>query len=152
MNVAPVVGNLLTSADPNLVVLLHIIEETLQRAEAARAPQQAAVHPDGHHLRRAGPLGVQHVEAVFQIGVKLLGSIEPLGGGKAHIVGVEGIRYDQVRLTRPVAAGHLAPERQIVAIIVAVVIKTAVLHHQLAGMGAIAPGIPAGGRFAKQIG
>ena len=35
------VGNLLTGTDPNLVVLLHIIKEALQRPEAARAPQQA---------------------------------------------------------------------------------------------------------------
>lgn len=65
MNVAPVVGNLLTGTDPNLVVLLHIIKEALQRPEAARAPQQTTVHTDGHHLRRAGPLRVQHIEAVF---------------------------------------------------------------------------------------
>jgi hypothetical protein len=35
------------------------------------------VHPHGHHLRRGFSLGVQHVKAVFQIGIKLLRGVEP---------------------------------------------------------------------------
>ena len=111
MDLAPVVGDLLTGTDPYLVVLLDIVKETLQRAETARTPQQPAMHPHGHHLRRGFPLGVQHVKAVFQVGIKLLRGVEPLGGGKAHVVGVEGVRHDQVRSAAAVAAGHFAPER-----------------------------------------
>lgn len=111
MGFAPVVGDLLPGADPHLVVLLDIVKETLQRAETARTPKQSAVHPHGHHLRRGFTLGVQHVKAVFQIGIKLLRGVEPLGGGEAHVVGVEGIRHDQVRPLAAVAAGHFAPER-----------------------------------------
>ncbi len=55
MNIAPVVGDLLPGADPHLVVLLDIVKKTLQRAETPRAPQQPAVHPHGHHLRRGSP-------------------------------------------------------------------------------------------------
>lgn len=77
MGFAPVVGNLLPGADPHLVVLLDIVKETLQRTETARTPKQPAVHPHGHHLRRGFSLGVQHVKAVFQIGIKLLRGVEP---------------------------------------------------------------------------
>ena len=94
MGFAPVVGNLLPGADPHLVVLLDIVKETLQRAETARASQQPAVHSHGHHLRRGFTLGVEHVKAVFQIGIKLLRGVESLGGGDAHVVGVEGLRHD----------------------------------------------------------
>ena len=77
MNLAPVVGDLLPGADPHLVVLLDIVEESLQRAETPRTPKQPAVHPHGHHLRRGFSLGVQYVKAVFQIGIKLLRGVEP---------------------------------------------------------------------------
>jgi hypothetical protein len=55
MDFAPVRGDLLARTDPHPLVLLDIIEETLQGAEAPRPAKQAAVHTDGHHLRRIFP-------------------------------------------------------------------------------------------------
>ena len=78
MRLPPVVSNLLTRTHPNAVVLLDIIEKTLQRAKTSRTPQQTAMHANGHHFRRAFPLFIQHIEAIFQVGIKLLGGIEPL--------------------------------------------------------------------------
>ncbi|AIM20687.1 amidohydrolase [Serratia sp. SCBI] len=152
MGLAPVVRYLLPRTDPHPFVLLDIIEKTLQRAKTPRPAQQTTVHPHRHHLRRLLALSVQHVEAVFQIGVKLLGGIKPLSGGETHVVGVQRVRNDQVRPTAAVAARHFAPERQIIAVIIAVIIKTALLHDQLPSVGAVAPGIPAGRRFAEQVG
>ena len=57
-----------------------------------------------------------------------------------------------MRFAGAVAAGHFRPEGQVVAVVVAVVVETAVLHHQLAGVGAVAPGVPAGWRLAEQLG
>ena len=51
--------------------------EPLQRAKTSRTPQQAAVHADGHHLRCAFTLFIQHVKIVFQVSIKLLGGIKP---------------------------------------------------------------------------
>ena len=133
-------------------MLLHIIQEPLQRPKTPRTPEQAAVHADGHHFWRAFPLLVQHVKAVLQVRIKLLGGIKPLRGRKAHVVRIQRIRHDQVRLAGAVAAGHFRPEGQIVAVVVAVVVKTAVLHHQLARVGAVAPGVPAGWRLAEHVG
>ena len=110
------------------------------------------MHADRHHLRRLAPLFVQHVKAIFEVGIKLLRGIEALRGGKTHVVGIEGIGHDQVRPARTVGARHLDPKRQIVAVVVAVVIKAAVLNHQPASVGAVAPGVPAGGRPAEEIG
>ncbi|MOA39965.1 hypothetical protein D3C78_1617880 [compost metagenome] len=69
------------------------------------------MHADRQHLWRLCPFGVQHVEAVFQIGKELLAGVKPLWRGKAHIVGLEGIGYDQVRLCFTIGALHLGPER-----------------------------------------
>ena len=110
------------------------------------------MHADGHHLRRAFPLFVQHVKAVLQVGIELLGGVKPLRGGEAHVVGIQRIRHDQVRLAGAVAAGHFRPEGQIVAVVVAVIVEAAVLHHQLAGVGAVAPGVPARRRLAEKVG
>jgi hypothetical protein len=42
-------------ADPDAIVLRDVVEEALQRHDAAGPPEQAAVHADAHHLRRLAP-------------------------------------------------------------------------------------------------
>ncbi len=49
----PVAGDIHTFGHPDLVVALHVIEETFQRRHAAGAPRQTAMQADGHHLGRA---------------------------------------------------------------------------------------------------
>ena len=82
-------GDLLARTDPDPLVLLDIIEETLQGAEAPRPAKQATVHADRHHLRRLFPLFIQHIKTVFEVSIKLLGGGEALRGGKAHCTSVQ---------------------------------------------------------------
>ena len=43
-------------------------------------------------------LGVEHVEGVLQVREELLAGVEPLRRGEAHVVGIERVGHDQVRL------------------------------------------------------
>ena len=64
---APVPRDIDAPRDPDLVVLFDVVEKTLQRAEAARAAEQPAVHADRQHLRRFVAFFVKHVECVAQV-------------------------------------------------------------------------------------
>src|ERR1700753_3280362 len=67
MHRLPVPGDVDAAADPDPLVALHVVEEALERADAARLAEQAAVHADAHHLRRGLAFGVEGVEAVLQV-------------------------------------------------------------------------------------
>src|SRR5210317_1201253 len=71
----PVARDIDAAAYPHGVVLLHVIEKVLQRAEAARPADQPAMQPDRHHFWRVLALGVEHVEAVAQVVKELLAAI-----------------------------------------------------------------------------
>ena len=45
---------------------------------------------------------------------------------KAHVVAVERVGHDEMRHNGAISAAHLHPERQVVAVVVAVVFKTVV--------------------------
>nr|GEU28080.1 hypothetical protein [Tanacetum cinerariifolium] len=156
---APVVGDIDAAGDPHLVVALHVIEEARQRGQARRPAHDAAVQADGQHLGRVQPgrvaLGVQHVEGVLQIVEELRARVETLGGGKAHVVGVERVGHDQLRCAGHLAVGagvrDLLPERQVVAVVIGVVGEAAVFHDQPARIGRVAPRVPALRRAARQV-
>ena len=114
---------------------LHVIKETLQGNETAGAPQQAAMHADRQHLGLVFALGIQDVETVFQILIKMPGGVEALWRGKAHIVSVERVGHHQVRFAAAIGQCNLGPEGQIVAVIIRVVSQSAVFDHQLPGIG-----------------
>ena len=42
-------------------------------------------------------LGIQHVERIAKGAEKIVAGVEALWGGKAHIVGIERVGYNQVR-------------------------------------------------------
>src|SRR5262245_43446622 len=46
----PMPGNFLAPADPDSLLLQHMIEESLQAGGAARMTSDAQMHADGHHL------------------------------------------------------------------------------------------------------
>jgi hypothetical protein len=65
--------------------------------------------------------------------------LKPGRDGEAHVVRVERVRHHQVRRARAVRARDLGPERQLVAVVVAVVLEAAVLDHEPARVRAVAP-------------
>ena len=73
MSFQPVAGDVDAPGDPDVVMIVHIIEETAKGLNTAWPPDKTAMKPDGHHLRRARrALGVKAVETVLQIGKKLI--------------------------------------------------------------------------------
>src|SRR5574341_1153308 len=72
VHLLPVPRDVDAARDPDAVVALDVVEELLQRAHAPGAAEQAAVHADGHHLGCVFAFGVEHVEAVAQIGEEVL--------------------------------------------------------------------------------
>ena len=43
-------------------MLEHMVDEALQRGEAARPPDQPTVQSDRKHLRRVHAFGIEHIE------------------------------------------------------------------------------------------
>ena len=72
----PVPGNLDAAADPDLLVLLHMVQKALQRHDAPGASCQAAMQADAQHLGRIQSVGIafgiKRIEAVPQVGVKVI--------------------------------------------------------------------------------
>lgn len=136
----PVAGDIHAAGEPDLIVTLGVLDETLQGGQARRTADQAAVQADGQHLRRLGPFGVQHVEGILEVLVEVVALVEALDLGEAHVVGVQGVGDHQVRL-----AGRVVgfPVGQVVVVGVAVVEETAFFHHQAPGVRAGAAGVPA---------
>ena len=97
---------------------------------------------DAHHPGCLVALGVEHIESIAQVAEKMLAGVEALWRREAHVVGVERIRHDQALQHAAVGSGHRHPERQVVAVVVAVVLVAAVVGHQAFGVGAVAPGVP----------
>src|SRR5699024_1566822 len=97
MHGAPMAGDLFTLADPDLVVGLDIIHESGQRGGTCRMTGQAAMQADRHHLRLGLAFFVQEVERVLHVSEILIAGIEALYLDIAHIVGIQGVRDNQLR-------------------------------------------------------
>ncbi len=145
----PVTGDVHPAAEPHLLVTLDVFEEALERGQARRAADQAAVQAYGKHLRRFGTFGVEHIEGVLQVLEEVVALVEALHLGKAHVVGVQGVGDHQVRLAGGVVG---FPIGQVVVVGVAVIEEAAFLHHQAPGVRAGAAGVPAQWAFAGDFG
>ncbi len=111
-------------------------------------PIRRQCRPIGQHLRGAGfAFGVEGVEAVLEVGEELVAGVEALGGGEAHVVGVEGVGDDQL-----LAAGVGAPVGQVVVVGVGDVGKAAFLGGEVDGVDRAAAGVPAAGAGAGDLG
>ncbi len=80
----------------------------------------------------------------------MVGGVEALGRGEAHVVAVQGIGHDQMVVLDALAVGLPGPERQVVAVVVAVVEEAALVEDQPPGVGAVAAGVPALGLLAVE--
>src|SRR5688500_13076139 len=85
MVLEPVARDVDASRDPHLLVL-HVLDEALERRQAAGPADQAAVQADRHH---AMLLRVQHVEGVLQVIEEIIARVEALRRGEAHVVRIE---------------------------------------------------------------
>src|SRR5271155_3424040 len=92
-------GDLVASADPDLVVAQDVIDETGKRGGARRLAGETAMQSDGHHLRRLLALAVERVEIVAQRDEEIL----------PDDYAVQNLQLPQLRLHLPRPCVH--PER-----------------------------------------
>ena len=138
-------GDVDAAGHPHTVVLLDVIEEPPKSRDAPWMADEPHVEPHRHHLRCGGAFLVEDVEGVADEAEPLVG-MDHAGGILPVIVG-ERVGHDQVRF-----ALDGLPERQLLAIVVRVVGKTAFLDQQAARVdaGSIAA-IPAGRTIADRL-
>src|SRR5436305_2087840 len=106
----PVAGDVDAARHPDFAFGGKVSQETLEGSNASRAAGQPAMQPDRHH---ATAFGTQDVESVLEVLEELLAGIEALRGGEAHVVRVQRIGNDQLRLAVLLGVAHVVP-RQVV--------------------------------------
>ena len=94
----PMLGDVEPARDPHALARGNVVEKSRQTRGASGAARKPAVQPDRHHLGRALALGVEQVEYILEIGEEVFAGVEALGIDEAHVVGVERVRNDEVRL------------------------------------------------------
>src|ERR1700742_193151 len=92
----PMLRDLQPCRYPHPVVFCDVVKKAHQGGCAARPAYDSAVQSDRHHLGRYLSLGVENVKAILQICKKLVAATKALCVDETHIIGVEGVRYDQV--------------------------------------------------------
>ena len=83
------------------------------------------MQPDRHHLRRGFSFAVEHVERILQVVEESLARREPRRDRELHVVVVERVRDDEMRLP-----ADPRPVRQVVVVCVGVVQEAALLDDQ----------------------
>src|SRR5262249_15975074 len=145
MLLQPVAGDVDAPRDPDLLAA-HVLEKALERSEAPGTADEPAVQAHRHHARRAVAFLVQDVEGILEIREKLVARVEALRRGEAHVVRVEGVGHDELSLS----VARVVP-RQVVVVVVGVVDKAAILHHELTRIRAGAAGVPAERALAGEL-
>src|SRR5262245_62682436 len=107
----PVTRDVRTTADPDVLMPLDMIEKPLEGIAASGAAAEPAVQTDRHHLRRVLAFTVEIVEGRAQVVRELGGACKPIDRGEAHVVAVERVRDYQVT-----ASAHALPVRQVIRI------------------------------------
>src|SRR5215207_9708079 len=125
----PVACDVEAAGDPNVLVLHHVVEQTLEAGRAGRMAAEPHVEPDRHHLRLLGALAVEHVEGIADKGEPRVRGSDP--AGVLAVVVDQRIGNDEVGL----AADGL-PERKLVAVVVGIIEKSPFLRDEPAGIDA----------------
>ena len=94
MNPTPVIGDIESSRYPRVVVRHHVVEKSSDGGGTTGSTSQSAMQSHGHH---SSALGMQHIEAVFQIIEKLLAAIKALRRRKSHVIRVKRVRNHELR-------------------------------------------------------
>src|SRR5258708_20638695 len=94
MNVPPVFGDPRACAEPDLVVLAYMLEETDEADGAGRAADQSIMQPDAHELRVVATSSIDQIEAVAEIARELRGGAEAEIEVEAIVVRLERVGDD----------------------------------------------------------
>lgn len=87
-------------AYPDILMVADVAQERFESAAATWAPDDATVQTYREHGRSGRSLPVQHVERILAVGQEVAAGAEADTGEEAHVVHIEGVRHDQVRVPR----------------------------------------------------
>ena len=141
---APMPRDVGAAAYPSVAAHFQMVHKLCKSARASGAPRQPAMQADGHHLRRL--LGAQCFIRVAQVREEVVAGVEPLRGCEPHVVCVQCVGDDEVRL-----AVSANPIGHVVGVGVGVVKPVAHFQQKFAGVRAGAPDIPTFGRRADGL-
>lgn len=143
----PVVSDIDSAANPDIFKALHVVQEPGEGGGATGASGEAAVEADAHHFGSGFAFVVQHVEGVAEVGEELVAAVEPLVGGEAHIVVVEGVGDDEVG-----AIVVVDPVGQVIGIAIGIVEEAPFFDDEAARVGAQTALVKAEGTAACDLG
>ena len=147
MGRGPVMRNINAACKPHIRMGFCIFHKPTQGRHATGTTDQTAMQPDGHHFGRSRlPLGIKRIKRILEVIEKLVARVEPLRRGKAHIIGIQRIGYDQL-----IAPLNRHPIGQIIIIGVGNIIKPALLRDQGDRVDRTAPRIPSARTFACHL-
>src|SRR5579863_4372917 len=119
-------GDSCPTTEPDPFVTLDVLEQPRQRSDPAGATDDPPVKADAHHARSPfDSHAIKPVESITAIRVEILARAEVAPTLQTAIVGIEGVRDDEMSMTR-----DFGPERKIVVIGIAVIEKSAHFHEQ----------------------
>ena len=138
MNTPPMLGDLAAGADPHTVASRDVIEKLDEPGDPAGAAGQPVVQSQRHQLGMVGALRVHDLEAIDHVAGKIIAGREAAILIEPVVVGLKGIRNDQVAR---IADRH--PIREFVVQRVSVIQKAAQLDMKAPGVDARPAGHPA---------
>ena len=134
----PVLRDVDAAGPPDVIMALCVIQEALDGHHPPWAAGKPAMQPDGQHLGPPGsPFCIEHVETVLEILVEMLARVKALRGCEPHIIGIQRVGHDQLRVS-----AVAPPVGQIIGVAVGAIGKPALLGHQSNGVFRAAPSIP----------
>ena len=142
----PMLCDVSPGAKPNPIVLLRMLQELDQSNRLGWPANEAIVQIDRHHLGMFGALFIEQIEAIHHV------AGEAVGGAKAGIL-VESIvvRLEGRRDHKVAPLANFNPEGKLVAQVIPIVQKAAVLDQQASRIVTRATVKPAHGSLPRQL-
>src|SRR5262245_16021274 len=97
--VVPMARYVNATRDPCSFATRDMIDESLERQGATRPAGEATVQSDRHHLgHSSSAFLVKNIEGVAQICEELITGVEALRRGETHVIGIQCVGHDEVRV------------------------------------------------------
>src|SRR6516164_10069722 len=138
MDASPMLGDLASGADPHTVAGGDVIEKLDETGDPSGAAGQPVVQRQRHQLGMVGTLRIHDLKAIDHVAGKIIAGREAAILIEPVVVGLEGIRNDQVA-----RIADRYPIREFVVQRVSVIEKSAELDMEAPGVGARPAGHPA---------
>jgi hypothetical protein len=142
----PMLRDVSPGAKPDSIVPLRVLQELDQSDSLGWPPNETIMQIDRHHLGMFGAFFVEQVETIHHVARETVSRAEPRVAVKAVIVRLEGRRDHEMA---PLA--KLNPEGKLIAQVIAIVQKAAMLDQQASRIAAWTAIEPSYGRLPDQL-